>query len=200
MLVVALTGGVGSGKSAVARRFAELGVPIIDADIIAREQVIPGSPALDEIKTAFGSAVIQPDGNLDRTALRSLVFDSPIKRRQLEQILHPRIRNAMLQRLNKLHAPYAILVIPLLLETGQQELAHRILVVDCPEAQQISRVQQRDGLPETQIKKILAAQVSRSSRLAAADDIIDNSGSLQALIESIDRLHRHYLQLAESSL
>ncbi len=199
MLVIALTGGIGSGKSSVSHRFEALGVPVIDADIIAREQVLPGSAALEEIKAHFGSQIIKQDGCLDREELRRLVFDSPAKRQQLEQILHPRILKEMQHRLNALNAPYAILVIPLLMETGQYELADRILVVDCPESLQISRVQQRDGLQEAQIKQILAAQVNRSSRLASADDVIDNSSSLQQLLESTDRLHRRYLQLAATT-
>ncbi len=199
MLVVALTGGIGSGKSSVSHQFEKLGVPVLDADLIAREQVLPGSAALDEIKALFGSKVIQQDGSLDRAILRNLVFNAPEKRQQLEQILHPRIRKEMELRLQSLDAPYAILVIPLLLETGQNELADRILVVDCPETQQLSRVRQRDGLDDAQIKQILAAQVDRATRLSSADDVIENSGSLEALVESIKRLHRFYLELAKNS-
>lgn len=198
MLVIALTGGIGSGKSAVSRRFAELGVPVIDTDLIAREQVLPGSPALQEISDSFGPEVIRQDGSLDRPALRTLVFDSPEKRQHLEDILHPRILAEMQQRLETLNAPYAILVIPLLLETGQNELAERILVVDCPESLQISRVQQRDGLAAPQIRQILTAQVDRATRLSRADDVIENTGTLQDLMKATERLHHFYHQLATS--
>ncbi|MEN8180873.1 MAG: dephospho-CoA kinase [Pseudomonadota bacterium] len=197
MLVIALTGGIGSGKSSVSQRLDELGIPVIDADIIAREQVLPGSAALREIETEFGSRVIQQDGSLDRAQLRTLIFNVPEKRQRLEQILHPRIRREMEHRLKLLDAPYAILVIPLLLETGQNELADRVLVVDCPEDQQIARVQRRDGLNDAQMKQILAAQVDRATRLSRADDVINNSGSLSELIAAVDKQHRSYLHLAK---
>lgn len=196
MLVVALTGGIGSGKSTVSKRFEKLGVPVIDSDLIAREQVTSGSPCLRDIQERFGPAIIQPDGALDRTALRKLVFDNPKKRKQLEAILHPRIRAEMEHRLKALHTPYAILVIPLLLESGQMDLADRVLVVDCPESAQIDRVQQRDGLDPAQLKQILAAQTDRAARLAAADDVIENNGSLDELIAATNQQHLHYLHLA----
>lgn len=199
MLVIALTGGIGSGKSSVSQRLDELGIPVIDADIIAREQVLPGSAALREIETEFGSRVIQQDGSLDRAQLRTLIFNVPEKRQRLEQILHPRIRREMEHRLKLLDAPYAILVIPLLLETGQNELADRVLVVDCPEDQQIARVQRRDGLNDAQMKQILAAQVDRATRLSRADDVINNSGSLSELIAAVDKQHRSYLHLAKTN-
>lgn len=199
MLIVALTGGIGSGKSTVSHRFEALGVPVIDTDIIAREQVAPGTPALQEIRERFGAEVIGPDGTLDRGKLRQLVFDSTDQRRQLEQILHPRIRAEMERRLQSLTSPYAIVVIPLLLETGQNTLANRILVVDCPEPLQIARVRQRNGLDEQQIRQILAAQLDRATRLAAADDVIENNGSLDELIAATDRMHHYYLQLARNN-
>ena len=196
MLIVALTGGIGSGKSTVSSRFEALGVPVIDTDIIAREQVAAGTPALQKIRERFGAEVIGPDGTLDRAKLRQLVFDSPEQRRRLEQILHPRIRAEMERRLQALTSPYAIVVIPLLLETGQNAMADRILVVDCEESLQIARVRQRNGLDEKQIHQILAAQVDRAARLAAADDVIENSGSLDELIAATDRMHQVYLRLA----
>ncbi|WP_177419251.1 dephospho-CoA kinase [endosymbiont of Lamellibrachia barhami] len=199
-LVVVLTGGIGSGKSTVSRHFEKLGVPVIDADLIAREQVAPGAPALDEIRERFGAAVITPMGGLDRDRMRGIVFEDSTKRLQLQQILHPRIRSEMQLRLEQLDTSYAVLVIPLLLESGQNSLADRILVVDTPEVRQRERVQQRDGLNETQIEQIIAAQVDRQSRLAAADDVISNDGDLQALEKAVEQLHRRYLGMAERRL
>lgn len=196
-LVVALTGGIGSGKSTVSRHFEKLGVPVIDADLIAREQVKPGAPALDEIRERFGAAVITPTGGLDRDRMRGIVFENSTKRIQLQQILHPRIRSEMQLRLAQLDTPYAVLVIPLLLESGQNSLADRILVVDIPEVHQIERVRQRDGLKRTQIEQIIAAQVDRQSRLAVADDVISNDRGLQTLEKAVEQLHRRYLDLAE---
>ena len=199
MLVVALTGGIGSGKSTVSKRFESLGVPVIDADIIAREQVLPGSPALTEISQRFGREIMAPDGGLDRSRLRALVFADAEKRRQLEQILHPRIAREMQHRLRGLSSPYAILVIPLLLEAGQTHLADRILVVDCPEQLRAARVQKRDGLTQTQIEQIFAAQTDQAARLSLADDVIENAGDMASLIASVDRLHHYYLQLAQKA-
>ncbi|RDH90675.1 MAG: dephospho-CoA kinase [endosymbiont of Seepiophila jonesi] len=196
-LVVALTGGIGSGKSTVSRHFEKLGVPVIDADLIAREQVESGAPALDEIRERFGADVITPKGGLDRDRMRSIVFENSTKRIQLQQILHPRIRSEMQLRLVQLDTPYAVLVIPLLLESGQNSLADRILVVDIPEVHQIERVLQRDSLKKAQIEQIIAAQVDRQSRLAAADDVISNDGGLHTLEKAVEQLHQRYLDLAE---
>ena len=196
MLVIALTGGVGSGKSTVARHLANLGVPVIDADQVAREVVQPGSECLHRIAEVFGAGILTSSGELDRAALRRRVFADPSARQRLEAILHPRIRQVMQHRLVGLQAVYALLVIPLLVETGQTDLAERVLVVDIPESEQIRRVQERDGLDEEQVRRILAAQCDRATRLAAADDVIDNSGDLAGLIEQTERLHRRYLELA----
>lgn len=196
MFIVALTGGIGSGKSTVSDRFLILGVPVIDTDLIARELVEPTTSAFQEIREFFGAQVIRADGTLDRAKLRQLIFESPDKRCRLEQILHPRILAEMERRLDSLTTPYAVVVIPLLLETGQNTLADRILVVDCEESLQIGRVQNRSGLDEQQIRQILAAQVDRNSRLAAADDVIENNGSVDELITAVDRLHEFYLRLA----
>ena len=199
MLVVALTGGIGSGKSTVSRHFEALGVPVIDADIIAREQVLPGSPALAEISRRFGREIITHEGSLERSRLRALVFADPEKRRELEQILHPRIAQEMQRRLQDLNSPYAILVIPLLLEAGQTHLADRILVVDCPEQLRSVRVQKRDGLTQAQIEQIFTAQTDQAARLSLADDVIENAGDMATLTARIDRLHHFYLQLAEKA-
>lgn len=198
MLTIALTGGIGSGKSTVADRFARLGVPVLDADALARALTAPGEPALEEIRAAFGAKVIQPDGGLDRAALRRVVFADETARRRLEAILHPLIRARMLAWLGEVRAPYAVLVIPLLFETGQTDLADRILVVDLPEEEQVRRVQTRSGLDEAEIRRILATQAARAERLAGADDRIDNSGGLAALEAQVERLHRFYLGLAQA--
>ena len=196
MLKVALTGGIGSGKSTVSGLFAELGVPIVDADVLAYALTASGEPALLEIRDAFGSAVLCSDGTLDRTALRRIVFADPAARLRLEAILHPRIRTRMLAWIAETDAPYVLLAIPLLFETGQTDLADRILVVDLPQEVQIHRVRARSGLDEAEIRRILASQAPRAVRLAGADDLIDNSGTLEALKPQVERLHRLYLGLA----
>lgn len=196
MLAVALTGGVGSGKSTVAGLFARLGVPVIDADEISRALTAPGSPVLDLIAEAFGARFVNPGGHLDRAALRALVFADPAARKRLESILHPRIHSEMRRRLAQLSAPYAVLEIPLLFETGQTDIADRILVVDLPESEQISRVQRRSGLEAAEIRRIVDSQAPRSQRLEGADDVIDNSGEPVALEDRTRRLHRYYLELA----
>lgn len=196
MLAVALTGGVGSGKSTVATILAGLGVPIIDADEIAHALTAPGSPVLDLIADAFGEQFVDRNGRLDRAALRALVFADPSARERLESVLHPRIRSEMLRRLAEQVAPYAVLEIPLLFETGQTHIADRILVVDLPESEQIRRVRERSGLDVQEIRRIIDSQASRSVRLAGADDIVDNSGDPARLKEQVTRLHRYYLELA----
>ncbi len=196
MLVIALTGGIGSGKSAVSRHLESLGFPVIDSDRLAHQLVEPHAPALGEIQAAFGEHLVDAHGRLDRTALRQIVFDHPEQRRRLESILHPRIRQAMKDWLARQSAPYAVLVIPLLFETGQTDLADRVLVIDCPESRQIERVSRRDGLSEAQIRQILAVQVDRQTRLDGADDVIENSGSLEQLLSATEAMHRRYLELA----
>jgi dephospho-CoA kinase len=197
MFVVGLTGGIGSGKSTVAECFAALGVPVIDTDVIARQLTTPGSETLDAIRAVFGEAVMQPDGTLDRAELRRRVFADAAARHQLEAILHPRIRQAVAQALAALAAPYALIVIPLLVETGgYRDILSRVLVVDCPEALQIARVMARSGLAPDEVEAILAAQSSRAERLAAADDVIVNTATPEALRAETALLHRRYLALA----
>lgn len=196
MFSVALTGGIGSGKSTVADLFAALGAAVSDADAIAHALTAPGEPLVAEIGARFGPGLVGPGGVLDRVALRRLVFADSRLRRQLEALLHPRIRIRMIQDLATGTAPYTVLVIPLLFETGQTDLADRVLVVDLPEEQQRLRVARRSGLDPTEIDRILASQVSRAKRLAGADDIIDNSGSALALGPAVEALHRRYLALA----
>jgi len=197
MFTVGLTGGIGSGKSTVADCFAALGVPVIDTDVIARELTAPGSAALEAIRSVFGATVMQADGTLDRAALRRRVFADSAARHQLEAILHPRIRQVVEQKLATLSAPYALIVIPLLVETGgYRDVLNRVLVVDCPEAVQIARVMARSGLVHDEIKAILAAQAGRAERLVVADDIIVNAASLEALRAEVAVLHQRYLALA----
>ena len=198
MLQIGLTGGVGCGKSAVAELFAEQGVPVIDADQLAREAVAPGEPALQEIRQRFGAGILLANGQLDRRQLRRIVFHDDQARLDLEAILHPRIRALMQQQLATLSAPYAILSIPLLLETGQQQTVQRILVVDCPPDLQIRRVCERDGVDPQQARGILHAQCSRQDRLSAADDVIDNAGPQTQLRAQVMQLHRKYLELSRS--
>lgn len=196
MFAVGLTGGIGSGKTAVSDSFARLGVPILDTDIIARELVEPGQPALQEITETFGQECLDAQGRLDRAALKRQVFADPNQRHKLETILHPRIRHTVQERQQRLSAPYCIVVIPLLVEAGLSTTVQRVLVVDTPVATQILRVHHRDGLPEAQIQQILAAQASREARLAVADDVLLNDGDMQQLNNAVIELHHYYLQLS----
>lgn len=198
MFKVGLTGGIGSGKSTVADCFAVHGVPVIDTDLIARELTALGGAALAAIRAAFDDSVMHADGTLNRAALRSRVFSDGAARRQLEAILHPRIRQRVEQRLATVTAaPYVLIVIPLLVETGSyRDMLDRVLVVDCPEDMQIARVRARSGLDPDQINAILAAQAGRSERLAAADDVIVNTSTRAALAAEVAVLHRRYLTLA----
>lgn len=197
MHVIGLTGGIGSGKSTVAGLFAEYGIPIIDADQVARELVAPGQPALQRIVQTFGEEILNGDGTLDRKKLRDLIFHDSKQRKQLEAILHPLIREDMLDQLDSLEAPYAILVIPLLVDTGNWEMIDRILVVDTEEDLQIERVMQRDNVSLEQAEAIIDNQVSRQERLAAADDVIENIGNTEDLKIQVKRLHEFYLNLEQ---
>jgi dephospho-CoA kinase len=194
-----LTGGIASGKSTVARRFAELGVPIIDADESARTVVEPGRPGLAELTKRFGGGVLTAGGELDRRALRSLVFADQQLRRDLEAILHPLIRADMEQRADAAAGPYLVMAIPLLVEGGSQGRVDRILVVDVGEDVQLQRVMERDSITLEQARSILAAQAPRAVRLEAADDVIVNSGSVADLRRTVDALHEHYLGLAATT-
>ena len=198
MLIIGLTGGIGSGKTEVSNRFAGLGVPIIDTDQLARELVEPGQPALSDIAAVFGPDCLDERGRLRRDALRERVFINPDGRRRLEAILHPRIQSLIQARIAALSAPYCLVVIPLLLETGMSDLVDRILVVDVSEMDQIRRVMVRDGVTEEQVRRILAAQISRTQRLARADDILENTGNIDLLISQVAALHQHYLALASA--
>lgn len=197
-LVVALTGGIASGKTTVSDRFAELGAPVIDTDVIARDVVEPGSDGLAEIEREFGRDVLDGE-SLDRAALRRRIFDDPDARARLERILHPRIAAEAERRIAALEAPYAILVVPLLVETGLFSDADRVLVVDVPESVQIRRVMDRDDVDRDDARAALRAQAGREDRLARADDVVVNTGSLDELRAAVDRLDAAYRELASSS-
>jgi dephospho-CoA kinase len=199
MLVIGLTGGIGSGKSTVAKMFADLGVPVIDMDTIARELVAPGQPALQKIVETFGHEVLDESGQLDRRVLRQRIFNDPAQRKLLEAILHPLIRAEVQRRIRQCRAPYCIVVIPLLLESDQRDLVDRVLVTDVPEAVQIERTTRRDQISEQEVRKILASQVDRQTRLAAADEVIDTNVDFGSLRKKVGQLHRNYLQLARHS-
>lgn len=194
-LRIGLTGGIASGKSFVADLFAKLGVDIIDTDVIARQVVEPGQPALLEIHEAFGDSVLTADGKLDRRALRRIVFDNESKRRRLEQLLHPRIRAEAAKQANAATHPYHIVVVPLLVESPMRHEMHRILVVDCDPATQLARLRARDGESAALAQKIIDAQASQAERLAIADDVIDNNGSKEDTEQQVVALHERYLSL-----
>lgn len=197
MYVVAITGGIGSGKTTVANQFAELGIEVVDADVIAREVVEPGTPALAAIAAHFGSAVITPDGQLDRRRLRERVFTDPQAKGWLNALLHPLIRTEMQRQCAAARSPYCLLVVPLLVENRLTALANRVLVIDVDEATQIERTCRRDGVNHEQAQAILAAQASRAERLAAADDVLDNqNGTPEAIKSRILALHETYLAFA----
>jgi len=197
MLIIGLTGGIGSGKSAVSKLFIELGVPVIDTDLISRQVVEPGQPALQQICRAFGNEILTTNGELDRKKLKNMVFASPAKRKQLEAILHPVIKDEMLRQASLLDTAYCIFAIPLLIEAEQTDLVDRILVIDAPEALRRQRIKQRDQLNDEQINKIFAAQLSRQTRLDHADDIIHNDSDLDRLRTQVIDLSRRYTEIAK---
>jgi dephospho-CoA kinase len=195
--VVAITGGIASGKSAVSRRFEQLGMWVHDADLIARELVAPGQPALRDIVRVFGVDAITATGELDRNYMRARVFASPQQRRELEAILHPRVRDELHARVRRDATAYSIVAIPLLVESAHDyDWINRVLVIDVPESLQIERLLQRDGISAELAQQILAAQASRSTRLARADDVIENTDTLAGLNGAVEQLHQVYLTLA----
>ena len=199
--VVGLTGGIGSGKSTIAELFAELGVPVIDADLVARQVVEKGSPLLAEIAAHFGPEILLKDGTLNRAALREKIFANEMQKHWLNQLLHPAIRHEMLRQLAAQQAPYCIFMVPLLIENNLTALCQRILVIDVLEHTQVERAGQRDNNQVEQIKRIMQSQVSRQERLKYADDVINNNEDLIAglpqLKQKVLDLHHLYLQLAE---
>lgn len=195
-LIVGLTGGIGSGKTAATRIFQTLGIDVVDADLMARVVVEPGTPALQSIAEHFGEQILTPDGSLDRAALRQRVFANPTERQWLENLLHPVIREEIVQRLRKADSAYAILSSPLLLETGQHALTDRVLLIDAPEARQIERTCQRDGASPEGVAAIMATQWSRSQRQERADDVILNDGDLSQLEHKVRAMHQTYIALS----
>ena len=193
--ILGLTGGIGSGKSAAAEHFAALGVHVVDADHAARWVVEPGRPALSQIAEHFGEQVLQADGQLNRGALRTLIFSEPEQRRWLEALLHQLIREEIADNLAQAQSPYAILVSPLLIESGQYTTTQRVLVIDVPQALQIQRTLKRDNTSEEQVHAILKVQASREDRLRHADDVLTNDRDLEALKTEVERLHDFYLTL-----
>lgn len=198
--VVGLTGGIGSGKSRAADLFSALGACVVDTDVVAHELAAPGGAALPAITARFGADALDARGALDRAGMRKRVFADPAERRALEAILHPLIRAESQRRVAAASAPYVVLVVPLLIETpGYRGRVQRVLVVDCPEELQIERAGARSGLSSDEVRRIIAAQAPRAERLAAADDVIDNSGTPEALEAQVGGLHRRYLEHARTA-
>jgi dephospho-CoA kinase len=196
-LLVALTGGIASGKTAAAEMFAALGVPVLDTDQIARDVVEPGTPVLGRLVAEFGAGILDAAGRLDRPAMRQRVFADPQMRKRLEAITHPAIREELARRSTSAGGLYQIHVIPLLVEAGRSAAFDRVLVVDCPEEEQVRRLVARDGSNEQEARRILAAQASREQRLEIADDVIENTGTLDDLRQFVATLHANYRLIAE---
>ncbi|ABS10066.1 dephospho-CoA kinase [Shewanella baltica] len=194
--VVGLTGGIGSGKTTVANLFAAEGITLVDADIVAREVVAPGSKGLEAIVTHFGADILTAEGELDRAKLRQRIFSHPEEREWLNQLLHPMIRQEMLVQVEKATSAYVIMVVPLLFENGLDRLVNRTLVVDISPELQINRTVKRDNVDASQVNNIISSQCSRSEKLARADDIIDNQGEISTLKREVLALHQRYLQLS----
>lgn len=198
-LIVGLTGGIGSGKSEVGRRFETLGVTLVDADLLAHQVVEPGEPALEQIAEHFGSDILTDEGRLNRARMRALIFEHPEEKRWLEELLHPLVNEKIRVQLKEAKSPYAILMSPLLLETHQDEMVDRVLVVDAPESEQLSRVTRRDQSNREQIEAIIGTQMLRKERLERADDCIRNHGDLGELDGQVEKLHKFYLDLVSRS-
>jgi dephospho-CoA kinase len=195
--VVGLTGGIGSGKSAAADEFAKLGAAVVDTDAISRELTEKGGAAVADIEKLFGREFLDPTGGMDRKKMRDHVFADPGAKRALEALLHPMIREESARRIARARGPYVVHVVPLLIESPDyRKRVDRVLVVDCPEETQLARVRARSGLAEDEVRAIMRGQISRAERLGAADDVIDNGGSREALRNQVAALHKKYLQFA----
>jgi dephospho-CoA kinase len=195
-LRIGLTGGIASGKSTVEQRFRELGIPVINADDSARAVVAQGEPGLAAVIAHFGSRMLTPQGELDRRALRSLIFADPKSRQELEAILHPLIRSDMDRRILESEGAYIVLSIPLLIEGGGRDRVDRVLLIDADESLQLERLMSRDAVGAEEARATLGAQASRAARLQGADDVIENAGSVSELRQAVDRIHQRYLELA----
>ncbi len=198
MLRIGLTGGIGCGKSTVTEQFRDLGVPVIDSDVIARDLVRPGSPALSEIETRFGPEMLRDDGELDRAALRDRIFGDDAARRQLDAIMHPRVREVITAQAAGLEGDYCIIVIPLLVESSMTDLVDRVLVVDCAREAQVERLLGREGMTLELAEAMIASQATREQRLQFADDIIDNDSTIDRLTPQVEALDRKYRALVHA--
>jgi dephospho-CoA kinase len=192
MLRVGLTGGIASGKSLVADIFVELGAALVDADVVARDVVEPGSSALATIGARFGTDLIGADGRLDRRRLRQMIFSDPAKRQELEALLHPLIREQLLEGAKRANGPYVVIAVPLLVESGFAALVDRVVVVDCPQALQLERLIKRDQISDAEARSMLEAQLDRETRLKSADDVIDNGGDIASTRRQVERLDKRY--------
>ena len=199
MLIVGLTGGIGSGKTLVSDYFKSLGITIVDADVVSRQVVEPGTVALKKIEEKFGSTILESDGNLNRRALREIIFNNSEEKQWLESLLHPLIGMETARQLQSSKSPYTIFVSPLLIEIGQYKMTQRILLVDAPESLQLSRTSKRDNTSPESVQAIMDTQASRDKRLEMADDIILNDSDIESLYEKIDALHQKYLALSKES-
>ena len=197
MLIIGLTGGIGSGKSVASDKFASLGITVVDADVASRTVVEPGMPALQEIESHFGSEIITEDGQLDRAKLREIIASDAEERKWLESVLHPRIGEQIAKEISESTSPYTLFVAPLLLETNSQEMCARVVVVDVPNDVQVERTAKRDKVPTDQVEQIVSAQMGREKRLEKADDVLLNTGTIEELEKKVEQLHKKYLQMVE---
>ena len=197
MLIIGLTGGIGSGKSVASDKFKSLGVAVVDADVASRTVVEPGKPALKEIQDHFGSGIITAEGKLDRNKLREIIATDAKERKWLESVLHPKIGEQITKEISESTSVYTLFVAPLLLETNSQEMCSRVVVVDVPKDVQIRRTAKRDKVSPNQVEQMVAAQMEREKRLEKADDVLLNSGTIEDLEKQVEELHKKYIQMAE---
>ena len=197
MLIIGLTGGIGSGKSVASDKFASLGITVVDADEASRTVVEPGKPALKEIEDHFGTEVIEKNRTLNRAKLREIIASDVNERKWLESVLHPRIGEQIAKEISESKSPYTLFVAPLLLETNSQEMCSRVIVVDVPKEVQVKRTAQRDQVSSGQVEKLVSAQMKREARLERADDVLSNTGTIEELEQKVEELHEKYLKMVE---
>ena len=197
MLIIGLTGGIGSGKSVASDKFKSLGIVVVDADVASRTVVEPGKPALKEIQDHFGSGIITAEGKLDRNKLREIIATDSKERKWLESVLHPKIGEQITKEISESTSIYTLFVAPLLLETNSQEMCSRVVVVDVPKDVQIQRTAKRDKVSSNQVEQMVAAQMKREKRLEKADDVLLNNGTIEDLEKQVEELHKKYIQMAE---